>query len=78
VSIVSLLALVIGFIALFWIIELQWLRRPRRYRALPAPPSRRPIPRIFSRAWFADMGRSLLAFVILLAVALLLVALFGH
>jgi hypothetical protein len=37
VSIVSLLALVIGFIALFWIIELQWLRKPRRYRALHRP-----------------------------------------
>ena len=77
-SVVSMLCLLCGLISVFWIIELEWLRKPRRGRALPPPPWRPPSPRKFSRAWFADMGRSLLLGVILLAVALLLVALFRH
>jgi hypothetical protein len=64
VSIVSLLCLILG-ISGFWIIELEFLRKPRRIRAL--------------RLKMHGLGgRSLLAFVILLAVALLLVTRFGH
>ena len=77
-SVVSMLCLLCGLISVFLIIELEWLRKPRRGRVLPPPPWRPPSPRKFSRVWFADIWPSLLLAVILLAVALLVGALFGH